>query len=158
MIFSGKLSDIFKLGGRSRVPNSELFQFWNGLIREPKQGITQSRSKFGFTWREASFHDSQHTKKSSQAYAMKKIQIWKKVMNPFIAHWNEPFAGKEERVVNFCLHGLNSDRAGPICYSTLTSAARKDIMVQSGKANFCEDKSLIICFAGREKLFTERGI
>ena len=34
-------------------------------------------------------------KKSSQAYAMKKIQIWKKVMNPFIAHWNEPFAKKE---------------------------------------------------------------
>ena len=63
MIFSGKLSDIFKLGVRSRVPSSELFQFWNGLVGEPKQGITQSRSKFGFTWREARFHDSQHKKK-----------------------------------------------------------------------------------------------
>ena len=79
-------------------------------------------------------------KKSSQAYATTKIQIWKKVMNPFIAHWNEPFAGKEELVVNFCLHGLNSDRAGPICYSTLTSATRKDIMVQSRKANFVKTK------------------
>ena len=70
---------------------------------------------------------------------MKKVQISKKVMNPFITHWNEPFAGKEKRV-NSCLHGLNSDRVGPICYFTLTSVARKDIMVQFGKANFVKTK------------------
>ena len=56
-------------------------------------------------------------------------------MNPFITRWYEPFAGKEKRVVNTCLHGLNSDRAGrfpePLSllstrsYFTLASVARK---------------------------------
>ena len=110
--FSGKVSDIFNPGVRSQVPSPELFHLWNVLIPEPKQDITQSRSKFGVTCREARFHDSQYKKRSSQAYAMKQIQIWKKVMNPFITHWDEPFAGKEKRVANFCLHGLNSDRVG----------------------------------------------
>ena len=41
--------------------------------------------------------DSQE--KWSAAYAMKKNQIWKEVMNPFITRWDEPFAGKEKRVV-----------------------------------------------------------
>ena len=61
--FSGKVSDIFNLGVRSLVPSRELFHLWNVLIREPKQAITQSRSKFGVTWREARFHDSQYKKK-----------------------------------------------------------------------------------------------
>ena len=64
-------------------------------------------------------------------------------MNPFITQWNEPFAGKQKRVGNFCLHGLNSGKAGPICYSTLTSVTRKDIMVQFGKANFVKTKVML---------------
>ena len=49
--------------------------------------------------------------KSGQAYAMIQILILKEVMNPFTTRWDEPFAGKEKRVVNICLHELNSDRA-----------------------------------------------
>ena len=71
-------------------------------------------------------------------------------MNPFITRWDEPFAGKEKRVVIICLHGLNSDRVGRFpellsvlstrsCF-TLASVARKDIMVQFGKANFVKTK------------------
>ena len=113
-------------------------------------------------------------KSLSQAYAMKKIQIWKEVKNPFITRWDEPFAGKEKHVVNICLHGLNSDRAGRSpellsvlsrrnCF-TLASIARKDIMVQFGKeSELCEDKNLIIYinnifFTGRDELFAERGV
>ena len=71
-------------------------------------------------------------------------------MNPFITRWDEQFAGKEKRVVNVCLHGLNSDRASRSpellsvlstrsCF-TLASVARKDIMAQFGKANFVKTK------------------
>ena len=51
-------------------------------------------------------------KRSSEAYKVKKNQISQKVMNLFITDCGEPFAAKEKRLVNFCLHGLNSDRAG----------------------------------------------
>ena len=54
-------------------------------------------------------------------------------------------------LINICLHGLNSDRAGPHpelvsvlstrSYYTLASVAWKDIMaVQFGKANFVQTK------------------
>lgn len=79
-----------------------------------------------------------------------KIQIWKEVVNPFITHWDEQFAEKEKCVVNICLHVINSDRAGRSpellsvlstgSYFTLTSVARKDIIVRFSKANFVKAK------------------
>ena len=71
-------------------------------------------------------------------------------MNPFITCWDEPFAEKEKRVINICLHGLNSDGAGRSqellsvlsmrSYFTLASVARKDIVVHFSKANFVKAK------------------
>ena len=49
-------------------------------------------------------------------------------MNPFITRWDEPFAGKEKRVVNICLHGLN----------------REGYHGSVWESDLCEDKNLII--------------
>ena len=75
-------------------------------------------------------------------------------MNPFITRWDEPFAGKEKRVVNICLHGLNSDRAGRSpellsvlstrsCF-TLASVAREGYHGSVWESDLCEHKNLII--------------
>ena len=71
-------------------------------------------------------------------------------MNPFITCWDELFAEKEKCVINICLHGLNSNRAGRSpellsvlstgSYFTLASVARKDIIVHFIKANFVKTK------------------
>ena len=128
---------------------SELFHFWKWY--DPR--ITQSRCKFGVTWREACFHEiyAWHVSESrewSTILRNKNMLIWK-VMNPFITCWDGPFAGKEKRVFDICVHGLNNDRAvrsisRASCtfhaelqmYFTLASVARKEIMVRSRKANF----------------------
>ena len=72
-----------------------------------------------------------------------------KSYEPFHYLLGGPFAGKEKRVFDICLHGLNNDRAVRSIsgasgtfhvelqkYFTLASVARKEIMVRSRKANF----------------------
>ena len=79
-------------------------------------------------------------------------------MNPFITHWNEPFAGKEKRVANFCLHGLNSDRSGADQLFHPDLSSQEGYQGSVWESELCEDKSLTLFFTGREKLFAERGI
>ena len=43
--------------------------------------------------------DSQESREVKRSIRDEKNQIWKEVMNPFITRWDEPFAGKEKRVV-----------------------------------------------------------
>ena len=136
---------------RPRHSSGQSFSsFGNVLIRElPNHGANLGSLDARLVFLKF-MHDMYPRVESGQPYYVTKTYWYKNVTNPFInRRWGGPFAGKEKRVFNICLHGLNNDRAVRSIsgasgtfhvelqkYFTLASVARKEIMVRSRKANF----------------------